>query len=285
MSYKSSRHHYIPEFLIRGFTNEDGKVFLFDRRQDKILTKERPPKSVFWEKDRNTMKVGDFKTSIIEEATYQPIDNGGSEAIKFLRNVNLKNDEIPITYAYKLDIFLLNLFWRIPNSDKAYDLIYDILNYDLPEKDKQKEWLKKHQKPIIFKHSINQVQENNSEVLHEFRFVEFDRESFILSDNPTLYEREPEKHIDLDNFQYLFPISGKRGFIKSIKGNIEEFKRLERKHALVYNFLSIAQCKRYAVSGDFELLKKSVELFRNFQSQQKVIDYREYLFQKLFEEE
>lgn len=281
MSYKSSRHHYIPEFLIKGFTNEDGKIFIYDRKQDRILIKERSPKSVFWEKDRNTMKIGDFKTSIIEESNYQSIDIRGSEAINFLRNINLKNDTFPIIYAHKLDIFLLNLFWRIPNSDKAYDLIYDILNYDLPQKDKHKEWLKKHQKPLTFQHTINQIQEKNSETLHQFRIIEFDIENFILSDNPTLYEHEPEEHIDLDNFKYLFPISAKRGFIKSIKDNMKDFKPLERKHALIYNSLSIEQCKRYAVSGDFDLLKKSVELFRNFQSQH---EYREYLFRKLFEE-
>ncbi len=135
MSYKSSWHHYIPEFLIKGFTNEVGRVFLYDPERDQILIKERPTKSVFWEKDRNTIKIGEFKTSIIEESTYQPIDNRGSEAVNFLRNVNLKDGEIPISHVYNLDIFLLNLFWRIPKSDKVYDLIYDILNHDLPEKE------------------------------------------------------------------------------------------------------------------------------------------------------
>lgn len=33
---KSKRHHYIPQFFLRGFTNEAGEYFIYDKIKDEI---------------------------------------------------------------------------------------------------------------------------------------------------------------------------------------------------------------------------------------------------------
>jgi hypothetical protein len=44
---KSSRHHYIPQFLLNAFVNSDDNLYVFDKQKDKILDNPRPPKSIF----------------------------------------------------------------------------------------------------------------------------------------------------------------------------------------------------------------------------------------------
>ncbi len=80
----SSRHHYIPQFLISGFANSDGLLYLYDKHKDKILKKPRPPKSIFFENDRNTLDLSNTtKTSIIEDFLYKEIDDKTSKVIKY----------------------------------------------------------------------------------------------------------------------------------------------------------------------------------------------------------
>ena len=57
MNKKSSRHHYIPQFLIKGFYNEKNKVFVYDIQKDEILPDTKSSKSVLFEWDRNTFIV------------------------------------------------------------------------------------------------------------------------------------------------------------------------------------------------------------------------------------
>ena len=49
MNVLSTRHHYLPQFLLQGFANSDGLLFINNKKQDKILKSARPPKSIFFE--------------------------------------------------------------------------------------------------------------------------------------------------------------------------------------------------------------------------------------------
>ena len=83
---KSSRHHYVPKFLVDGFT-ENGQVFVYDKSKDKILSKTLHPKSIFFETDRNTIEFPqNNKSSIIEDEYYFKVDNHCSKIIKKISN-------------------------------------------------------------------------------------------------------------------------------------------------------------------------------------------------------
>lgn len=43
LKIKSSRHHYIPKFLLEGFTNSEGFLYIFDKKQNKIIGKPQSP--------------------------------------------------------------------------------------------------------------------------------------------------------------------------------------------------------------------------------------------------
>lgn len=201
----SSRHHYIPEFVIKGFTNTNGKVYIYDKYKDEIKSKTKSPRGVFFEWDRNIFDFGEKKSTIIEDNTYGKIDNLGGEAINFLRKIDLSKSDVSKEPIYKLQVFILNLFWRITSTDKLFDIIYEILNLNTSVDLKSKEWLKKHQRTYMFVHTLNKSIENLRNTKHDYKIVEFSKPSFILTDNPTLYKELPINFEDLDKSEYLFP--------------------------------------------------------------------------------
>jgi hypothetical protein len=81
---KSSwRHHFIPEFLLKGFTNSSDKLYIYDKAKDLILKSGKPPRSYFFEPDRNTIDISEsLRSSILEDILYQHIDDQGSKVIK-----------------------------------------------------------------------------------------------------------------------------------------------------------------------------------------------------------
>ena len=276
----SSRHHYIPKLLIRGFTNEFGYVYIYDKEKQKILDKTRPPKSIFWEKDRNTFDFGRNKSTIIEDSYFSKIDNLAGEAILFLREIGLNELEIPISYIYKLQVFVLNLFWRIPGSDELFDIIYEIINSEIPYEIKSKDWLKKHQRTQIFILTINEIIKNLNTNQYKYKIIEFENDQLVLTDNPTLYKRFPEKFEDLDNSNYIFPISSKRMFMQSNQIKDDVYSPFQSKFAFWYNALSISQSKRYSAASSLDVLNKSLKIYTNIRDNNLVEETKDLLFNK-----
>lgn len=249
MNNISSRHHYIPRFLIKNFTNSNGEVYVFDKLKQKILGKTFPPKSLFWEKDRNTMEFKNGKSSIIEDDTYSKIDEIGNEAVKYLNEVDLNQQDILTKSIYQLQIFILNLFWRIPNTDNLFDQIFESIINDIPLKTQNMESLNKHNRTYMFIHTLNETIENLKNAVLRYKIIEFEDNDLIISDNPVVYEYLPRKIEYLDNSHYIFPIFNKRAFIQNNKKEAEMNLLFKRKYAYWYNAISITQSKRYSASS------------------------------------
>jgi len=122
--YKSSRHHYIPEHIIKGFINEENKVYIYNKQTKRIQSNPRPPKSIFFDPDRNTITSLDTgeKYSIIEDIWYKKIDDMSSKIFEELRKLNKSYTEEDIV---GLDFILINLFWRIPYTDSDIEQIIE----------------------------------------------------------------------------------------------------------------------------------------------------------------
>ncbi len=71
---KSERHHYIPEFIIKGFANSEGKVAVFNKEKMRMESRMRSPKQVFFEWNRNTFKIENELTDFVEKL-YGGVEN------------------------------------------------------------------------------------------------------------------------------------------------------------------------------------------------------------------
>ena len=63
----SKRHHYIPQFLIKGFVSDDKKLSVFDRKENVFLASRKSPKQVFYEWNRNLFEKDGEKTDFVEK--------------------------------------------------------------------------------------------------------------------------------------------------------------------------------------------------------------------------
>jgi hypothetical protein len=130
MHQASWRHHYIPEFYLRGFTDENNKFSIYlikDKKDGKLFS----PESHFFLKHDNT--IFDFKnlpTDLLEKQ-YASLDNKIAEVFNKLKNEEGDNcygitpkDRVMLQYYVSI------LFWRLPKNN---EIVQEISKHDMFE--------------------------------------------------------------------------------------------------------------------------------------------------------
>jgi hypothetical protein len=107
------KHHYIPQFYLKLFTNENGNYHLFDKKYYKFKSDPQSPSTSFFEYNRNIIMYKNERTSLIEK-TYSSIESNFAQFLHYL----LKNDNrIEIMdnedTIYMLKCYIALQFWRI----------------------------------------------------------------------------------------------------------------------------------------------------------------------------
>jgi len=110
MKYKNIpvKHHYIPQFILRNFLNNNGKIYYHNKNDDKIL--EDYTSNVFMEKNLNKDEINhkDNPMWIEEELSY--FEN---EIAPIIRNFNFEDEIILSTKEiFKFRIFLFIMMFR-----------------------------------------------------------------------------------------------------------------------------------------------------------------------------
>ena len=128
MEQNSKRHHYIPQFFLKGFTNENNLFYLYKVQQSKIEKNLYSPNSVFFENYRNTIIYKDEESDIIEKI-YSDFDNTFAlffnEVRKGVPEDELFSNEVLVCIKQFLAIFLC----RLPIIDKDIDFVINNLDY------------------------------------------------------------------------------------------------------------------------------------------------------------
>lgn len=118
MANYSRKHHYLPVFFLKGFCDEDGLLYVYDKINKKILTKQKP-ESKFYENDLNNYKFeGDIKFSL-EETVFNRIDGDGSQLFKRLKDGEF-DDDISALDKFRFLGFITRLFWRSPQTHEVF---------------------------------------------------------------------------------------------------------------------------------------------------------------------
>ncbi len=262
---KSSRHHYIPQFLINGFTNSNGLLHIYDKQHDKILTKQRPPKSIFFELDRNTLEINDnLKSSIIEDNIYAGIDNLTSKIIKHYQIEKLSNIEFKIEETGTLLFFLISLFWRIPKTDYAAE---DVMNHstiisnsvDL-EALKNDPAFRKLNRAGLFKHHVDEIRNHGMKGKKWNNIHQNTNPIYVIGDFPFLSRVQTNEFRKFNDTDILFAVSSTRLYSSTIE-ILENFKPI---NSYRYNAAIIHQSVKYVASGDMHTLEQSVKLYKEF---------------------
>lgn len=280
----STRHHYIPQFLIKGFTNDENLLFVYDKQKDKIFPEPRSPKSIFFENGRNTVSFPDSrKSSHWEDDFFQKLDNENSLAVRKLQIDEVKNidlgDEI---FSGNFLFFLINLFWRLPITDFAFEDLMErvkIESKDIDSEELRKEdWYRKSLRANLFSHTINEIGATKPPTKECYqKLSEFENDVFVLGDFPILYKSVPKLFSDLGYMDFLFAVSSKRIFSQTL----EPIKNFTTKNATLFNVYIVEQSVKYVVSRNYELLNKSVLEHKRISEQIPIIPFDKYIFKFL----
>ncbi|WP_130735479.1 DUF4238 domain-containing protein [Flavobacterium sp. J27] len=231
MNNISWRHHYLPVFYLKGFTNDSGLLKIFNVEEKRFLKngKEFSPESFFFEKNSNTVIFGSKKSDFIEKC-YAEFDNEMATLIEKIRlsdystNYGVTDDDMP-----RMNHFVSLMYWRLPNKREELKKIIidnDIETLGLELKNKEgvinneiKEKFKNSEPFHISYRYYNSLMDSlrGFECRTPYSIIESHKNlPSVCSDNPVIFENDNPK-VYADN--YLFPLSGKRLFIKANRRN------------------------------------------------------------------
>lgn len=278
MKTKSWRHHYLQQFLIKGFLNKNDKIFVYNKELDKILTKEQSTKSIFFEENKNTIFFENGNsTSVIEDLLYMKKDDKFGKLIIELQNTdlpneNLLNDQNISDFAS----FIIDMFWRIPHTDKiAKEIIDEALSKKGIEISERDSFYKQY-RSMLYQLTLNNPEKlKNKKVGFFTKIFDIKNNILILGDNPIVYEKEPESYDDLFDLDYCVAISSNRMVIQSLR----EVNFFSESKVMDYNNLVIEQSKKYVCSGNKILLQSCIDYGHNI----KEFNLRDEFRKKIFE--
>jgi hypothetical protein len=269
----STRHHYIPAFYSKGFTNSAGFFYIYDKQKDILSKKERSPKSVFFENDRNTMHL-ELETSILEDTFFKELDDKCKVAIENLREKPNTVDLLNTENSADVDVFVLNLFWRTPKTDYAFERfmreteitftdkqgkkVHNIEKEQLLKNDESyKKFLRAFLPSKFLRAYLNSSESKQRQYL---QLYEKQKECFLLGDYPMVFSRTPKTGDDLFEIDFYLPISSTRLYYAACEERKLEFDfdKIVRLNALIIN-----QSHRYICGPNLEYLKKSIDYYKS----------------------
>ncbi len=125
----TSRHHYIPVFYLKGFTDDSGLLYRYDKVTNDV--RQVGPKGIFWEENLNTgiikhPETGEMHLWDFPEHFFSGVENILSEPIDILRNTDATFNLMASPSAVDTLKYLIHfLFWRVPANKIHLDKLID----------------------------------------------------------------------------------------------------------------------------------------------------------------
>ena len=289
----SSRHHYIPQYYIKGFTNSNNCVFLLKKKIDKIDVNEISPKSIFYERNRNIVIYYDERTDLVEKC-YSDFDNIFARLFEKIK-IGITEEDLFTKDGIKLfKQFISIMLFRLPLMDKYLNFVID--NYDLK---KTRNHIKVGDVNIFdiqeFKEKINTDKSFRyyfrcfilpllffnifSEKEESGRWYMFDTgkmwEKHLCSDSPIIVD----DMFKLFSFeaQLILPITKRKLIVFSKNRNLKP-EEIDESFVAKVDALQIGKADKYVCGPDRDYLENINNCYKEYWGEQRIVDlYREVL--------
>jgi hypothetical protein len=294
MKNNSKKHHYLPVFYLKGFANSEGKLFVYNKLTDTIL-ENIDPSSIFFEKNLNNFFHEGKSVLSLEDDFFNEHDSRASIFLRnYLADKLIFSEEESVEYQYQLTWFLINLFWRIPNSNKHFEEIiardgihhkyFQIVNSSTNEAapqhvidEIQHDVLNRKENRKVFKlvYPFASLQSGEVKRIMERSkdYSIFGNYSLITGDNPFVStSRTP----NIDNVlgEFLFPFSYNRLLVAA-----DKTPKFVNMHLLMnLNITILHQSQRFVCSHDLENLKYMVRFYKIY----RVENLLDHIIEKTF---
>lgn len=294
----SRRHHYLPVHYLKGFCDSQGKLCVYSKKARRFLTNQSP-ESKFFEKDLNTITLSPKHIFPFEETILQKHDDEAALLFQKLRKMNI-GDPDPFNMDERAFMvwFILNLFWRIPSSDKALETLLEKEGINTkylraygenvtPEKEKEifakmlevvkgdKELQKSFK--FIYPHISFQTEEH-LKIMEKWKFGHCfsDKICFITGDNPFVMDNPNFQSENILN-EFLFPLTQRHIHINS-ESNL---RFIEGYFMMYINVCIFHNSENLVCSGSEEVLRKVVAIHEVFEKMGRMNGLQKNTFQLL----
>ena len=105
---RSKKHHYLPSYYLKGFTDNRNFFFIYDKKRDKILPNALTPDTFFFENNLNTVILMDGSYSDFLEDFYTQIEEITRDSLNIIRTSNNRN---PVKLIDMMNLFLFLSFY------------------------------------------------------------------------------------------------------------------------------------------------------------------------------
>lgn len=119
----SKGHHYLPVFYLKGFSDSEKLIHVYDKINQCYLPKSKP-ESKFYKNNLNNFVFENQIRFTYEESFYTPLDTKSSKIFNKVRNLTIdKNEELSNEEQFDLLWFITHLYWRSPYSNSSVEKI------------------------------------------------------------------------------------------------------------------------------------------------------------------
>lgn len=271
MEKRSSRHHLVPEFLLKKFTGPKNKFYVYDKSKDKIFTQTKSPKQVCFIWDRNTVTTQGVESSFIEDKVLSGLDHTVSKYLDLTKAEDVRRVQWSIPLLYAMRSIILHIYWRSPYQDQKIEWIIENFPFsamglqfvdnkngvfndpELEARFKQEGLVRKMYQALIPISSI--VQSGN---ISRWKFISVNPATQLISDFPIIHEYEPNSLAEVLENNLIMPVSNYLTIT-----NIEAEKEIiEPTARYLQELLIIDQAMRHVCCHDKGYLGKLVDQYR-----------------------
>lgn len=275
----SKKHHYIPRFYLKGFTDINNRYFVYDKLSGRIW--QSNPDNSFYENHRNTgilkSKISDdfFQTDMAEDMLAN-FDNRSALALARIVKSTPTDYVLTPEVLYSIRFFIISTFWRIPANDKLRESIaanysFKDLGFGIFDKEghrnitledelkKEDLWIKLYSALLPVTAFTNRHNKLNADDWKLYYKTDSYR---IVTDNPVIFENDSSF---LSLHEELFcPLSNKIFIVSTKKGKPETLKPIV---STKMDLLLFQKAHRYVACADRKYLdfikKESEEVMKN----------------------
>jgi hypothetical protein len=282
------RHHYLPQFYIKGFVNSDNNLCVYDKL-DNQLRQNYSPKRIFFEWNRNTILFEGEEDDYMEKL-YSQFENMISPEYNRIKNqVGTIHYELKDIYSLLLLVSLTH--WRLPINDtiaedfvfnsSPKDLFINIFNKENGEEasldffneiKKRKPFIELYRlsKPIIDFMTLDRLNSYQNWLIYGSNSPV---KLHLLGDNPIVFKKQPLNNI-LEN-EMIFPLTSGITLYHN-KGNF--IKQIRPEDRVKVDIMVFLQSERYVVGPNKSYLNSIQVLSEGYDTESKIEELRNEIF-------
>jgi len=271
----SRKHHYLPRHYLKGFTDDRNRFYVYDKQKDKIFY--TSPDTTFFQNNLNTVTLPNGSSSDFLEELYTDLENRCWRSFDMIRKSTFKN---PVSLLDKMHLFLflLFLYWRLPNNIEFAEKLSQKAFLDNNEFDyfrlvnKSGENAPKGIAEIIkkssaFKRSFRQIipfvplfkDQDWAVKLENWRFLYTEKSWSMVGDNPIIVKGGNVHDFVNCLEEFVFPISGK---ILLVSINNPLNKGLPPEFTVQLNTAIIEKAQRFAACNNKDFLEALIKHYK-----------------------